>query len=135
RSLQHAAWASALLLAALGTRALQGQAYSYAPGPQYQQPYSPQQYAQQPQYAPQPQYAAQPQYQPQYDQQPYAEPGPVDPKQGYGPSQQAAQPFVAQQLEQLVAPIALYPDTLVAQILAASTYPAQVIAADNWLHS
>jgi hypothetical protein len=135
RSLQHAAWASALLLAALGTRALQGQAYSYAPGPQYQQPYSPQQYAQQPQYAPQPQYAAQPQYQPQYDQQPYAEPGPVDPQQGYGPSQQAAQPFVAQQLEQLVAPIALYPDTLVAQILAASTYPAQVIAADNWLHS
>jgi hypothetical protein len=39
------------------------------------------------------------------------------------------------QLEQLVAPIALYPDSLVAQILAASTYPAQVIAADNWLHS
>jgi hypothetical protein len=36
-------------------------------------------------------------------------------------------------VEQLVAPIALYPDTLVAQVLAASTYPAQVVDADRWL--
>jgi hypothetical protein len=35
-------------------------------------------------------------------------------------------------LEQLVAPIALYPDTLVAQVLAAATYPAQVVDADHW---
>ena len=41
--------------------------------------------------------------------------------------------MTAQQLEQLVAPIALYPDNLVAQILAAATYPAQVAAADQWL--
>jgi hypothetical protein len=33
----------------------------------------------------------------------------------------------------MVAPIALYPDTLVAQILTAATYPAQVVAADQWL--
>jgi hypothetical protein len=39
----------------------------------------------------------------------------------------------AEQLQQLVAPIALYPDALVAQILAASTYPAQVVEADRWM--
>ena len=38
-----------------------------------------------------------------------------------------------EQLQQLVAPIALYPDALVAQILAASTYPTQVVQADRWL--
>ena len=37
------------------------------------------------------------------------------------------------QLQQLVAPIALYPDPLVAQIFAASTYPAEVVEADRWL--
>ena len=38
-----------------------------------------------------------------------------------------------QELEQLVAPIALYPDALVAQILAAATYPTQIVEADRWL--
>ena len=38
-----------------------------------------------------------------------------------------------EQLEQLVAPIALYPDSLVAQILAASTFPEQVVDADRWV--
>jgi hypothetical protein len=38
-----------------------------------------------------------------------------------------------EQLEQLVAPIALYPDSLVAQILAASTFPEQVVEADQWV--
>jgi hypothetical protein len=37
------------------------------------------------------------------------------------------------ELDQLVAPIALYPDTLVAQILAAATYPAEVVEANRWL--
>src|ERR1700761_2530972 len=37
------------------------------------------------------------------------------------------------QLDQLVAPIALYADTLLAQICAASTDPQQVLDADNWL--
>lgn len=36
-------------------------------------------------------------------------------------------------LNQLVAPIALYPDKLVAQILAASTYPTEIVEADRWL--
>ena len=40
-----------------------------------------------------------------------------------------------QQLEDLVAPIALYPDPLVAQILAAATYPLEVVEADRWVHA
>ena len=39
----------------------------------------------------------------------------------------------AQELQSLVAPIALYPDALVAQILNAATYPDQVAVANNWL--
>src|SRR6266404_1056089 len=38
-----------------------------------------------------------------------------------------------QRLEQLVAPIALYPDALVAQILAGATYPTQIVEADRWM--
>src|SRR5262245_66653246 len=40
--------------------------------------------------------------------------------------------FKTEELEQLVAPIALYPDELVAQILMASTYPLEVVQADRW---
>jgi uncharacterized membrane protein YgcG len=39
----------------------------------------------------------------------------------------------AEQLQQLVAPIALYPDALVAQVLAASTYPTEIVEADRWM--
>ncbi len=42
-------------------------------------------------------------------------------------------PLSADQLQQLVAPIALYPDALVAQILGAATFPDQVAAASGWL--
>jgi hypothetical protein len=38
-----------------------------------------------------------------------------------------------EQLQQLVAPIALYPDALVAQILPAATYPEQIVEAAKWL--
>ena len=41
--------------------------------------------------------------------------------------------MTAQELQSLVAPIALYPDTLVAPILSAATFPDQVAVADNWL--
>jgi len=40
----------------------------------------------------------------------------------------------ASDLQALVAPIALYPDALVAQVLTASTFPDQVAIADYWLH-
>src|SRR2546429_8900172 len=62
--------------------------------------------------------------------------------ESYGPmSQSDQQPPPApaqlspQELQQLVAPIALYPDALVAQILAASTYPTQIVEADRWMQS
>ena len=42
-------------------------------------------------------------------------------------------PATAEELQSLVAPIALYPDALVAQILNAATYPDQVAVADNWM--
>ena len=38
-----------------------------------------------------------------------------------------------EQLEAMVAPIALYPDELLANVLAASTYPLEVVQADRWL--
>ncbi len=40
-----------------------------------------------------------------------------------------------EQLQRLVAPIALYPDSLVAQILAAATFPEQVVEADRWVQA
>jgi len=55
------------------------------------------------------------------------------------PTQDAPRPAYTQQtpeqLRQLVAPIALYPDSLVAQILAASTFPEQVVVADRWVQA
>jgi uncharacterized membrane protein YgcG len=49
-----------------------------------------------------------------------------------------APPYAQQtpeQLQRLVAPIALYPDSLVAQILAASTFPEEVVEADRWVQA
>src|SRR5258708_15143280 len=62
--------------------------------------------------------------------------------ESFGPTGQGNDPQSAplvqhspQELQQLVAPIALYPDALVAQILAASTYPTQIVEADRWMQS
>ncbi|VTU13825.1 Transcription initiation factor TFIID, subunit TAF12 (also component of histone acetyltransferase SAGA) [Variovorax sp. SRS16] len=49
------------------------------------------------------------------------------------PSPTGYTPPSADQLYEMVAPIALYPDKLVAQVLAGATYPEQVTAADQWL--
>jgi hypothetical protein len=140
----HPAWnsllpklvsASALLLLPFGAMRLSAQQYwppddsttgQYGAAPQPQQ------------YAPAQQYSySQPQYsQPQsYPQQPYQAPPQPYAQQGYGQQLSQTQALSPDQLTQLVAPIALYPDGLVAQILAASTYPAQVSAADQWLRS
>src|SRR5467141_2152154 len=56
-----------------------------------------------------------------------------DPEQAAQGQQYAQQ--TPEQLQQLVAPIALYPDSLVAQILAASTFPEQVVEADRWVQA
>jgi hypothetical protein len=37
------------------------------------------------------------------------------------------------QLDTLVAPVALYPDPLLSQVLAASTYPLEIVEANQWL--
>jgi len=47
----------------------------------------------------------------------------------------ASQPKSPEQLEQLVAPIALYPDALLSQVLMASTYPLEIVEAARWLKS
>ena len=40
--------------------------------------------------------------------------------------------FKQEELDQMIAPIALYPDSLLTQILMASTYPLEVVQADRW---
>ena len=45
----------------------------------------------------------------------------------------AAAPIPPDQLDSLVAPIALYPDPLLAQVLAASTYPVEIVQLQQWL--
>src|ERR1700756_1300635 len=55
----------------------------------------------------------------------------TDPSISQQPPQAAQQS--AEQLQQLVAPIALYPDSLVAQILAAATYPQEVVEAEKFI--
>jgi hypothetical protein len=42
--------------------------------------------------------------------------------------------YTPQQLDQLLAPIALYPDTLLAQMLMAATYPLEVVEAYRWVN-
>jgi hypothetical protein len=54
---------------------------------------------------------------------PQAPSGPQEPGQLLSP----------EQLENLVAPIALYPDQLLSEVLAASTYPLEIVEAQQWL--
>ncbi len=49
------------------------------------------------------------------------------------PAAETAPPISGEQLESLVAPIALYPDPLLAQVLAASTYPLELVQLAQWL--
>ncbi len=59
-------------------------------------------------------------------------PPPPEYEQGGAP-QSSYQPQGPDQLDQLVAPIALYPDSLVAQVLAGATYPAQLQSAEQFV--
>ena len=61
---------------------------------------------------------------------PVAAPAQTNPPQPASSDQQLLRP---EQLDALVAPIALYPDALLAQILMASTYPLEVIEAERWV--
>ncbi len=75
-----------------------------------------------------------PQYGAQVPQDNGAQQG-APPENGQQAPAPQGQPLGADQLGQLVAPIALYPDSLIAQILAAATYPTQVVEADRWRES
>ncbi len=57
---------------------------------------------------------------------------PPMPGPNYGTNQAPAQMLPPQQLDNLVAPIALYPDPLLSQVLAASTYPVELMEAQQW---
>ena len=50
-----------------------------------------------------------------------------------GPPEASAQLLSPQQLDTMVAPIALYPDALLSQVLVASTYPLEITEASQWL--
>jgi hypothetical protein len=56
----------------------------------------------------------------------------AQPAQDTGESAQP-QKFSKEELAQMLAPIALYPDSLLSQILMASTYPLEVVEADRWV--
>ncbi len=57
---------------------------------------------------------------------------------GAAPAQDSTEPdqaavFTSEELTQMLAPIALYPDSLIAQILMAATYPLEVVEAERWV--
>ncbi|MBW8870154.1 MAG: DUF3300 domain-containing protein, partial [Acidobacteriales bacterium] len=118
------------------------QPYGYA-----RQPYDQAQAEQPPSYEQPPNYPQQ-YSDPQYQQEPgdqqqnaYAQPPDLNsdptwgvPDQGPTPTYQPQQALTPDRLEQMVAPISLYPDNLVSIVLAGSTFPAEISAADQWLH-
>jgi hypothetical protein len=52
-----------------------------------------------------------------------------------GAQEQEKPPLKAEEIEALVAPIALYPDSLLSQVLMASTYPLEVVQAARWVQA
>jgi uncharacterized membrane protein YgcG len=66
---------------------------------------------------------------------PDAQSAPPDQTPAQGTAAPAYTTQTPAQLQQLVAPIALYPDSLVAQVLAASTFPAEIVEADRWVQN
>jgi len=51
----------------------------------------------------------------------------------FAQDQPTSRRFGQEELDQMLAPIALYPDSLLAQILMAATYPLEVVQADRWV--
>ncbi|MGD1097662.1 MAG: DUF3300 domain-containing protein [Bryobacteraceae bacterium] len=58
---------------------------------------------------------------------------PMAPPQRSAAPQQSTPLLSPEQLDNLVAPVALYPDPLLGQVLAASTYPLEIVEAQQWL--
>src|SRR5688572_17042160 len=57
---------------------------------------------------------------------------PAQPAATAAPAPNKTPPFKKEELEAILAPIALYPDALIAQIFMASTYPLEVVEAARW---
>src|SRR6516164_1102034 len=57
---------------------------------------------------------------------------PTPPAAAQPPEQPAASLFKPEELDQILAPIALYPDELIVQILTAATYPLEIVMAARW---
>jgi hypothetical protein len=57
---------------------------------------------------------------------------PIDQSAGQAPSL-PVEKQTPEELQQLVAPIALYPDALVSLTLAGATYPTEIVEADRWM--
>jgi hypothetical protein len=55
------------------------------------------------------------------------------PAAGAAQDQSATAPIKQEELDQILAPVALYPDSLLSQILMASTYPLEIVQADRWV--
>jgi hypothetical protein len=53
--------------------------------------------------------------------------------EAFGQGRDNAPTFSQEELDQMLAPIALYPDSLLAQVLVAATYPIEVVQADRWV--
>jgi hypothetical protein len=47
-------------------------------------------------------------------------------------AQDSNKPFTTEQLDQMLAPVALYPDALLSQVLMAATYPLEIVEAARW---
>jgi hypothetical protein len=56
-----------------------------------------------------------------------------DSTQNPAPTESQPAPFTPEEIEALVAPIALYPDSVLAQVLMASTYPLEIVHAARWV--
>src|ERR1043166_7481806 len=52
---------------------------------------------------------------------------------GTAPPGVTANAFSPEQLDSLVAPVALYPDPILSQVLVASTYPLEIVEAARWV--
>ena len=57
----------------------------------------------------------------------------VMPSKASAQEEVAAKTFKQEELDQMLAPVALYPDSLLTQILMASTYPLEIVQADRWV--
>jgi len=55
------------------------------------------------------------------------------PAAGFAQYTEASTTFREEELEQMLAPVALYPDTLLIQILMGATYPLEIVAAARWV--